>query len=115
VRAYRLAVEASRTGWKDASRLAHDRRTHSLSAQLYRALGSIRANLAEGYSRSSGRDRARFYEYALGSAREAREWYDCGRHVLGSERSAAGMHLLSEIVALLTAALPHERRRTIAR
>ncbi len=38
-------------------------------------VGSIRANIAEGYSRGTGKDRARFYEYALGSARESRDWY----------------------------------------
>jgi four helix bundle protein len=46
-----------------------------LSDQLYEAVGSVSANLAEGYSRGTGKDRARFYEYALGSARESRDWY----------------------------------------
>ena len=44
--------------------------------QLTRAVGSISANLAEGYSRSSVADRTRFYGYALGSTREAIAWYD---------------------------------------
>ncbi len=44
--------------------------------QLTRAIGSISANIAEGYSRGSIADRARFYSYALGSAREAIAWYD---------------------------------------
>jgi len=44
-----------------------DRRTLGLSDQLYRSLGSISANLAEGYSRGTGKDRAHFYEYALSS------------------------------------------------
>ncbi|MFN8404533.1 MAG: four helix bundle protein [Anaerolineales bacterium] len=38
----------------------------------YEAVGSVGANISEGYSRSSGKDRARFYEYALGPARESR-------------------------------------------
>jgi len=43
--------------------------------QLTRAVASIGANLSEGYSRRSTADRARFYGYALGSAREAALWY----------------------------------------
>ncbi|MGC9349135.1 MAG: four helix bundle protein [Anaerolineae bacterium] len=75
VEAYRLALFASDLTWRDLQKLATERRTRSLADQLYRAVGSIGANLAEGYSRSTGHDRARFYEYALGSARESREWY----------------------------------------
>jgi hypothetical protein len=66
--AYRLALFAADIGWLDVTRLIQDRRTVSLSDQLNRTVGSISANIAEGYSRRTGRDRAHFYEYALGSA-----------------------------------------------
>ena len=82
VQAYRLALFAADIGWEDVTSLAQDRRTRALSDQLYRALGSISANIAEGYSRGTGKDRARFYEYSLGSARESRDWYYKARHVL---------------------------------
>lgn len=72
---YRVALFLSDLGWRDTVRLMRDRRMIGLSDQLYRALGSVSANLAEGYSRGTGKDRARFYEYALGSARESRDWY----------------------------------------
>ena len=75
VTAYRLALFMSDLGWRDTAKLVKNRRLRGLSDQLYRALGSVSANLAEGYSRGSGKDRARFYEYALGSARESRDWY----------------------------------------
>jgi four helix bundle protein len=39
------------------------------------SLGSVGANMAEGYSRLGARERARSFEYALGSARESRDWY----------------------------------------
>jgi len=71
---YRLALYLADEGWEDVSRLAQDRRTRDMSDQLYRTLGSVGANLAEGFSRSSQRDQIRFYEYALGSARESRHW-----------------------------------------
>ena len=51
--------------------------------QLTRALGSIPANIAEGYSRSTPVDRSRFYGYALGSTREAIAWNDTLRIELG--------------------------------
>ena len=75
MKVYRLALFAVNLGWHDITKLAQDRRTASLADQLYRSLGSIGANIAEGYSRSSNKDRVRFYEYALGSARESRDWY----------------------------------------
>ena len=61
---YRLALFAADRGWSDVVALAQDRRMIALSEQLNRALGSISANIAEGYSRSSVKDQARFYEYA---------------------------------------------------
>src|SRR5688572_17238540 len=72
VTVYRLALYAAEIGWDDVTRLSRDRRTWSVSDQLNRALGGISSTIAEGYSRSGPRDRARFYEYALGSARESR-------------------------------------------
>ena len=82
MKVYRLAVFAGDLAWRDVSKLAQDKRTIGLSDQLYRSVGSVSANIAEGYSRRSGKDQARFYEYALGSAREARGWYYQGRHIL---------------------------------
>lgn len=109
VQGYRLALFAADNGWEDVSRLARDKRTSSLSDQLYRALGSISANIAEGYSRSSSKDRARLYEYALGSARESRGWYYKGRHVLASEVVKERITFLTQIIRLLLAMVPDQR------
>jgi four helix bundle protein len=46
------------------------RETYGLSSQLQRAAVSIPSNLAEGRSRQSSKDFARFVEIALGSAFE---------------------------------------------
>src|SRR5690349_4884458 len=42
--------------------------------QLLDAADSISENIDEGYSRTTGPERAKFYEYANGSARETRGW-----------------------------------------
>jgi four helix bundle protein len=107
--AYRLALFIGDIGWFDVSKLIQDRRTLALADQLYDALGSISANLAEGYSRGTSRDRARFYEYALGSARESRDWYFKGRYILGEAIVQHRLELLSEIIRLLLTMVPQQR------
>ena len=113
MKVYRLALFAADVGWQDVGKLIRDRRTMSLADQLYRALGSISANVAEGYSKSSGRDRARFYEYALGSARESRDWYYKGRHVLDQPVVHHRLDLLSQIIRLLLVMVPDQRSHTL--
>jgi four helix bundle protein len=110
VNAYRLALFLSDLGWHDATRLMQDRRTIGLADQLYRALGSIGANLAEGYSRGTGKDRARFYEYALGSARESRDWYHKARHVLGEAVAQHRIDSLTQVIRLLLTMIPQQRQ-----
>jgi four helix bundle protein len=106
---YRFALFAADRGWQDVVVLAQDRRTMALADQLVRALGSISANIAEGYSRSSVRDQARFYEYALGSARESRDWYYKARHVLGETVIDDRLELLTKVIRLLLVIIPHQR------
>ena len=106
---YRLALFAGDLAWHDVSRLIKDGRTRSLADQLYRAIGSISANMAEGYSRRSGKDQARFYEYALGSAREARVWYYQARHTLPEAVSEHRIVLLTRIIRLLLKIVPATR------
>ena len=112
---YRLAVGLSATVWNDAVSLHKCPVTRKVAGQLYAAAGSIRANLSEGYSRASGADRARLFEYALGSARECRDWYDLARPVLGDQLVGARDATLVHIVRILLAIIPRERRRWITR
>jgi four helix bundle protein len=109
ITAYRLALFAGDLGWHDVSGLTPVRALWSVADQLYRALGSISANIAEGYSRSTGRDRARFYEYALGSARESRDWYFKARHVLGEDVYTHRIDLLTRIIQLLIKMVSQQR------
>ena len=109
VKVYRLALFAAELAWHDATKLVSDKRTISLADQLYRSAGGVSADVEEGYSRGTGRDRARFYEYGLGSAREARGWYYKGRHVLGQSVAMHRIQLLTEIIRLLLTMVPEQR------
>jgi four helix bundle protein len=112
---YRFALFASDLAWRDVTKLAQDKRTVSLSDdQLYRSVGSISANTAEGYSRRSGKDQARFYEYALGSAREARVWYYQGRHILSETVAMHRIKLMTRIIRLLLTIIPARRDYKLA-
>lgn len=109
VEAYRLALFVADLAWHDATKLLGDKRTTGLSSQLYEAVGSVSANISEGYSRGTGRDRARFYGYALGSGRESRGWYYKGRHVLTEKVALHRIRLLTEITRLLLKMIPDQR------
>lgn len=97
---YRLGLFLSDACWKDTEKLLHFRR-FSLADQLYRSVGSISANIIEGYSRVSNKEKARFYEYSLGSAREARDWYFKSRYVITPEIANTRIKMLTSIIKLL--------------
>ena len=103
--AYRLSLFIGDVGWLDATKLMQDRRTV--------ALGSISANLAEGYSHGTGKNRARYYEYSLGSARESRDWYYKGRHILGESITHHRLSFLTQIVRLLLTMIPQQRQHIL--
>jgi four helix bundle protein len=106
---YRMALFAADVAWRDVTNLMQDRRTLELSNQLYSAVGSISSNIAEGYSRSSHKDQARFYEYSLGSSRESRNWYFEGRHILTEAISNHRIQLPTQIIRHLLRIIPAER------
>ena len=111
---YRLALYVADVGWDDVRKLAAVRSTTAVADQLCRSLGSISPNIAEGYGRASGQDRARYYEYALGSARESRDWYHKARRVLGDAVANRRIRVLTSVIRLLTVAIPCERATTLA-
>jgi four helix bundle protein len=111
---YRLALFFGDLAWYDAVKLAQGAPTRALSDQLLRAAGGVSANIAEGYSRNSGKDQARFYEYALGSTRESRDWHYKARHVLGPAVTDHRLNLAAQISRHLLRLIPTVRPTTIA-
>ena len=114
MRAYQIAADLLQAAWHDAKRLSEDSVTERIAGQLYAAVNSITATLGEGYSRSSGKDRARLFEYALGSVRESISWYQGARPVLG-DVVPVRLDNLEEIRRLLIAIIPRERASGIPR
>ena len=114
MRAYQLAAYLLEAAWHDAKKLSAEPVTERIAGQLYAAVNSISANLGEGYSRSSGKDRSRLFEYALGSVRESISWYQGARPVLG-DVVPARLDNLEEIRRLLIAIIPRERAGGIPR
>jgi four helix bundle protein len=111
VQAYRLGLFLSDLGWVDAGKLLKDKRTREICDQLCRAVGKISASIAEGYSRGTGKGRAIFYEYAMGSARESRDWYYKGRHVLKEKVTDHRIKLCTQLIRLLIRMSDNEKRR----
>ncbi len=94
---------------EDLPLIQRDDRTRKHADQFLDAVGSISANIAEGYGRTTGPDRAKFYEYALSSAREARDWYFKVRHALDPEVFDQRIDLITRVMKILTVAVVRER------
>jgi four helix bundle protein len=103
---YRCTLFLSDLCWQDAGKLMKDQRTHDLAGQLYDAVGSIGANLSQGFSFAHSREQVRFFESGVGSARESRHWYYKGRHILGAKLSTHRLNLLAIIMRLMQSLLP---------
>jgi len=110
VECYRLALFLADLAWHDVGVLVKHRRTWSIADQLFRSTGNISSSIGEGYSRGTGKDRAKFYEYSLGSARESRDWYYKGRHVLEPSVVAHRLELCTCIIRLTITMIANERR-----
>jgi four helix bundle protein len=107
--AFRLGRFLSVIVREDLDHIGRRHELHGPAHQLLRAVDSISTNIAEGYARFSGRDRGRLFEIALGSAREAREWYWRLRSELGEAAALERAQLLTRVIKILTVAVPQER------
>jgi four helix bundle protein len=111
MRVYQLATALIPDAYQDAKLLLADPITAEIAGQLYAAVSSIEGHIGEGYSRSSGKDRARIFEYALGSVRESMTWYRSGKPVLGESTAKDRLERLEEMRRLFLAIIPRERGR----
>ena len=110
VRVYQIGTCVARLAAEDATALeAHPRFAGTVS-QLVKAAGSIPATVAEGYSRQSRRDRIKYYEYALGSARESTTWYANAGDSLPADLIDHRLTLLGRACQLLLKMIQNERK-----
>ncbi len=113
MRVHELASALIPDCYGDAKAVRADAITQEIAGQLYAAVCSIEANISEGYSRSSGKDRARIFEYALGSVRESMSWYKSSLPILGDLTVNDRRDRLEEMRRLLLAIIPRERGRSM--
>ena len=99
---YRLAHYLAELSAADMRR-ARDGDLAPARKQLLKAVISISANIAEGYSRPTLADRSRFIAYALGSARESVTWYASFRVPLGDATLFARYTHLARLRRILIA------------
>ena len=85
----------------DAAKLAPHASLSDARGQLLTAVGSIAANIAEGYGRMTAADRAKFLSYALGSVREAITWYRALRPEGGDDPTADRVDRLARMRRML--------------
>jgi four helix bundle protein len=102
---YDLALE-------DTDKLLQDVRGCELAEQLIDSVGSVSANIDEGFGRGiEGGEYIQFLRYALGSARETRSWYYKARKLLTADVIRHRMTLCDEIIALLVVTINQRRAR----
>jgi four helix bundle protein len=106
---YRVALFLLELGRRDVTKSRVGSR-QVMADQLLRSIASISANVAEGYSRASPRERARFYDIALGSVREAATWYASATWLPDAVIAERALQL-SELRRLLLASLKEVGRR----
>jgi four helix bundle protein len=109
--AYRMGLFISERCQSELDTLFGNARTAHAADQLSRALESISATYAEGYSRSTIADRCRYFDYALGSARESRDWSFKLRRWLPEPLRDELLAFLTRIIQLLTVTIVRERER----
>ena len=107
--AYRFGVWLAKLAKDDARILYENRWSFNEADQLLGAVEGISSSIAEGYGRSTGRERARYYDIAKASAREARDWYFKASEELGMEIVEQRLAVLDRIIRILTAIIPRER------
>jgi four helix bundle protein len=107
---YRKALFLYDICWLDCEKLVTHPLGKAVAHQLVRSVGSISANIEEGYGRGFGKDRDHFLRIALGSGRESKGWYYRAKNLLPENVLANRLELLGEVIALLITEINKKRR-----
>lgn len=109
--AYQKALLLYDLMWEDCEKMLPEVRGRGNADQLNRSVGSISANIEEGYGRGFGKEYNYFLRVALGSARESRGWYYRSRRFLSPSVLQHRYTLLNEIIALLVSTLHGKKQQ----
>jgi four helix bundle protein len=107
---YRKALYLYDLIWEDTNDWCKDRRGRPIVSQLISSVGSISANLEEGYGRETRKQTVSFYQVSLASARETKGWLYRARHLMQAETMEKRLELVDEVIALLVNEIRIQKR-----
>lgn len=97
--------------WEDSEILLKDVRGKEIALQLTRSVGSISANIEEGYGRGFGKEYPRFLKIARGSAQESKGWFLRSKFLLSEELILSRVSELNKLIAMISAAINTLKQR----
>lgn len=102
---YKRSMELWNEMWIDTEVLMLDFRGKEIARQLIRSVGSMSANIEEGYGRGFGKEYPQFLRISRGSARESKGWYLRSSHLLGAEIINSRIMKIDTIIAMESKAI----------
>ena len=108
---YVKAMELWDCFWEDSEILGKDYRGREIVRQLVRSVGSIGANIEEGYGRGFGKEYPQYLRITRGSARESRGWYGRARKLLPEPILLERINILNEIIGAISKAVQTLERK----
>lgn len=107
---YRKALFLYELCWQDCEESRKNALGRAVAEQLIRSVGSISANIEEGYDRGFGKERAYFLRIAMGSVRESKGWYYRAKPLLSLDILSRRLDLVDEVLALLVTELRNSKK-----
>lgn len=105
IRYYMLSMQLCGECCGDTEKMLSDFRGREICRQLIRSVGSISANIVEGYGRGFGKEYSHFLKISRGSARESRGWYLKSKFILNDSIITSRTATLDSIISMLTSVI----------
>lgn len=102
LRLYQLAKQLWNEFWEDSEILLKDIRGKEIARQMTKSIGSISANIEEGYGRGTHKEYSYFLKVSRGSARESKGWYLRSDKLLCKTIVDKRVATLDQIIAMQT-------------
>lgn len=97
---YQFAKELWNEFWEDYEAPIKDIRCREIARQMTKSIGSISANIEEGYGHGTHKEHMYFLKANRGSAREAKCWYDRSVKLLSQKIVDKRVDKLDQIIAI---------------